>query len=531
MRPRLALLVLPAFSAFVSSQQIWDVWQTTWNKTNLFKGLNPRPPLEFTAPGPIGSANIVVTEKSAYQEIVGFGATLTDSSALLLNNLKTKNSTSYWNLLNYLFSAQEAANAAGFSYLKLPIGATDFSSQAYTLADVPNDTCLKEFDINNTPSYVFSVAQDIISVNSAIKFHVVPWSPPAWMKDSNTINGGTLKPTMTTSYASYILRALQGLKGKGINVYSVAIQNEPRVNNPTYPSSTMDPPTEAKIALVLKGLLKGNGFPNVKILGFENNWNDALAYPVQLMQAGNAHFDGVSFHCYEGSVSQQGEFSSRYPNKEIYMTECSGVRGTDWWNDIKWYTDNIFIGALEHNAKGALMWNLALDGSGNPKYPGTRSCSAPGCRGVVTINNDGTWTVNQEYYMMAQVSKATIPRDIGGPSGKRIKVDVNGNLGWSLRVGAFETGRKNPSDWLRYSLVVLNWNDSVGGWNPTPIRTTILFRGMQVTYTFPVGLTTLWWYAPVINRLEGDEAETLPVFAEHEGAQSAFQFVDQSEAY
>lgn len=59
-------------------------------------------------------------------------------------------------------------------------------------------------------------------------------------------------------------------------------------------------------------------------------------------------------------------------------------------------------------------------------------------------------------YMMAQVSKATIPRDIGGPSGKRIKVDVNGNLGWSLRVGAFETGRKNPSDWLRYSLVVLN---------------------------------------------------------------------------
>lgn len=58
-------------------------WQTTWNKTNLFKGLNPRPPLEFTAPGPIGSANIVVTEKSAYQEIVGFGATLSSFSHVL----------------------------------------------------------------------------------------------------------------------------------------------------------------------------------------------------------------------------------------------------------------------------------------------------------------------------------------------------------------------------------------------------------------------------------------------------------------
>lgn len=79
---------------------------------------------------------------------------------------------------------------------------------------------------------------------------------------------------------------------------------------------------------------------------------------------------------------------------------------------------------------------------------------------------------------------------------------------------------------------------------------SLIYSVKQVTYTFPVGLTTLWWYgeyllplrsysvipiydylAPVINRLEGDEAETLPVFAEHEGAQSAFQFVDQSEAY
>ena len=28
------------------------------------------------------------------------------------------------------------------------------------------------------------------------------------------------------------------------------------------------------------------------------------------------------------------------------------------------------------------------------------------------------------------------------------------------------------------------------------MQTTIEFRGMQATYTFPVGVTTLWWYAP-----------------------------------
>ncbi|PPQ69578.1 hypothetical protein CVT24_001378 [Panaeolus cyanescens] len=514
MRPFHILLVLPALSSLVASQQIWDIWQTTWNGTNLFKALNPRPPLDFVTPGPIGAADIVVSHSTIYQEIVGFGATLTDSSALLLNNLKTKNPANYWSLLSYLFDAKEAANAAGLSYLKLPLGATDFSAEAYTFADVPNDTCLKEFDINNAPSYIFSVARDILSVNSAMKFHVVPWSPPAWMKEGNKLNGGALRTNMTSVYANYILRALQGLKLNGINVYSVAIQNEPEVNNPTYPSSTMSPLTEAKIAMALRPLLKENGFPAVKLIGSESNWSTALDYPVELMQVGCEHFDGVSFHCYQGNVDQQGEFSTRYPSKEIYMTECSGIRGTDWWNDIKWYTDNIFIGALEHNAKGALMWNLALDGSGNPKYPGTRSCASPGCRGVVTINSDGTWTVNQEYYMMAQVSKATIPRDIDGPSGKRIKVDVNGDLGWSLRVGAFMTERKNPTDWLRYSLVVLNCEQT---------------NKLQATYTFPVGLTTLWWYAPTSVSL--DDEPQLPAFSEHEGVQTAFEFMDQSEAY
>ena len=34
-----------------------------------------------------------------------------------------------------------------------------------------------------------------------------------------------------------------------------------------------------------------------------------------------------------------------------------------------------------------------------------------------------------------------------------------------------------------------------GPWDPQPVQTTIEFRGMQATYTFPVGVTTLTWYA------------------------------------
>jgi hypothetical protein len=150
-------------------------------------------------------------------------------------------------------------------------------------------------------------------------------------------------------------------------------------------------------------------------------------------------------------------------------------------------------GTIEHNSHTGMMWNIALDGSGNPKLPGTSSCGGPGCRPIVTVNSDGTWSVNQEctlffsflpissqcacdivtsglmgflvfgffllflsVYSLAQASKAILPRDVGGPWGQRIGVTVGGTLSWALRVSAFVTGRVNPSDWLRYSIVVLN---------------------------------------------------------------------------
>ncbi|KAG5352372.1 hypothetical protein C0989_002636 [Termitomyces sp. Mn162] len=92
---------------------------------------------------------------------------------------------------------------------------------------------------------------------------------------------------------------------------------------------------------------------------------------------------------------------------------------------------------------------------------------------------------------MAQASKAVYPKDAGGPYGKRIAVSVEGNLNWALRVGAFVTGRDDSASTT---------------WNPVPVSATIAFRGMQASYTFPVGVTTLWWFAPATS--------TTPVFTD-----------------
>ncbi|TEB21233.1 glycoside hydrolase [Coprinellus micaceus] len=484
---------------FAASQQIWDLWQTTWDRSKLFTSLKPSSPINFVQPGPAGEADIVVDERSQYQTMLGFGASLTDSSAHVLGNLKTRYPSNYWSVLNTVFNPSPSSDGAGLSYIRIPVGASDFSAGAYSLNDNAGDEFMIRFDMNRVPPYTFAVLRDMMGINSLLKFHLNPWSPPAWMKTNMTMNGGSLQERYIPAYARYLLKAVQGFRTRGVPVYAISttFQNEPQNSNPTYPTCLMSPDLEARIVLNLRDLLDSNGLGNVKIVGYEHNWDHATSYPVNLVDESGGALSGIAFHCYAGSVKNQELFHSTRPNHDIYFTECSGTYGSDWWSDIKWYMDNLWVGSVERFARTGLMWNIALDGSGNPKYPGTDSCGGPGCRPLVTVNNDGSYTFNQEFYAMAQASKAILPQDAGGPFGQRIGTTVKGGKGWALRVSGFVTGRTSQKDWFRYSLVVLNWNDGgSNGWSPSPVKTTINFRGMQATYTFPVGVTTLWWYAP-----------------------------------
>ncbi len=134
-----------------------------------------------------------------------------------------------------LTTATDGANSAGFSYLRIPLGASDFSANGertscawvtdrshrrhavYSFDDVSGDNALSSFNINKAPSYLFSVLNDIRSINSQLRIHILPWSPvcrrcypeaayrmahmcsqPGWMKDSRTMNGGNFLSNYTS---------------------------------------------------------------------------------------------------------------------------------------------------------------------------------------------------------------------------------------------------------------------------------------------------------------------------------------------
>lgn len=98
---------------------------------------------------------------------------------------------------NLRLPATNGANAAGLTYLRVPLGASDFSANGehptsalvfdgsliagrrvvYSFDDVDGDTHLDSFDIGKAPSYLFSTIKDIQGINPYLRVHLLPWSP------------------------------------------------------------------------------------------------------------------------------------------------------------------------------------------------------------------------------------------------------------------------------------------------------------------------------------------------------------------
>jgi O-glycosyl hydrolase len=120
------------------------------------------------------------------------------------------------------------------------MGASDFTATGnYSYDDVPagqTDPNLTNFSIAHDTTYILPLLQQALAVNPAIKVVAVPWSPPAWMKTSATMNGGNMNTAYFPSLAQYFVKFVQGYQQQGVPVYAVLPQNEPLNSNTGYPT-------------------------------------------------------------------------------------------------------------------------------------------------------------------------------------------------------------------------------------------------------------------------------------------------------
>lgn len=446
-----------------------QVVETTGDRAML---LFPQPNATFGSGSSTGPV-ITVNEATKYQQMDGFGASLTDSAAWVVSHkLNSSQQSSLW---QSLFSP---ANGIGISFLRQPMGATDFSASGnYSYDDMPagqTDLNLTNFSIAHDTAYITPLLAQALTVNPAMKVVAVPWSPPAWMKVSGTMNGGNMNTAYFPALAQYFVKFLQGYQQQGIPIYAVMAQNEPLNSNNNYPTEYLAATDEATfIGANLGPALNTAGLGDVKILGYDHNW-DNPSYPETLLanSAAAGYLAGTAFHCYAGDVNAQSAVRNAYPNKDIWFTECSGTVGSSFAGDLAWNVENLMIGAPRNWARSVSLWNLALDQNSGPQNGGCTNC-----RGVVTVDDSTsppTITNNVEYYALGHVAKFVAPG--------AYRIDSNSPGPGSIQDVAFQNADGS------IVLLVLN-----SGSNST---FTVSWNGQNFSYSLPAGAVATFKWKP-----------------------------------
>lgn len=341
---------------------------------------------------------ITVDTAKTFQPIDGFGYALTGGSAYLINQKLSAEQRK--DLLEELFTDK----GIRINYLRVSVGGSDLDAKAFTYNDLPKgktDKELKGFSLAEDQKNVIPVLKEILKLNPDIKIMGSPWSAPAWMKDNNSLKGGSLKPEYYQAFADYFVKYIKGYEAEGIKIDAITLQNEPE-NPKNNPSMVMT--AEHQAAFVKNNL--GPAFEKAgiktKIIVFDHNC-DHPEYPITVLNDADAkkYIDGSAFHLYLGEITALSKVHDAHPDKNLYFTEQWTSPQGSFDGDLNWHVKNLIIGSTRNWSRTVLEWNLAADAEFNP-HTDDGGCTM--CLGALTIDST-TVTRNVSYYIVGHASK------------------------------------------------------------------------------------------------------------------------------
>ena len=353
--------------------------------------------------------------------------------------------------------------------------ASDFALDDYSYDDLPagqTDPDLKKFSIAHDEAYIIPVLREALAVNPHLRIVASPWSAPGWMKTSDSLIGGHLLPAAYPPLAKYFVKFVQSYEAAGIPIYAVTMQNEPLYIPSDYPGMGM---SSAEQTAFLRDHL-GPAFHaaelKAKILIFDHNWN-LIDFPITLMSDSKAaaFTAGIATHCYGGTPSAQEELHNRFPDKGIWLTECSGG---DWQTGrILEEQARLIIASTRHWAKSVVLWNLALDQDHGPYKGGCKTC-----RALVTVTDTASpsaTAMTVDYVALGHASKFVVPG--------AYRIDSNTFEHGSLEDVAF----RNPDGSI--VLLVLNGNNQ-------PVPFNVEWKGKYFSSTLQGGAVATFRWSP-----------------------------------
>lgn len=439
-------------------------------------GPKPLPDLHFTAAPaspPDGVAQLLVDDSRRLQPIWGVGATVTNSSAFLVEHALSAPARA--GLLAALF----APGAAHLGWVGTTIGGSDFNAGGarYSEDDRPagqSDPGLRHFSLGRDQDTI-ALLRSALAINPAIRVFARPWTAPAWMKANHSLTNlhyaGVLEPRWYATYARYLVAYVRGFARAGIPIFAITVENEPKDVPAGYEGMNLSALAEARLIhqYVIPALRRA-GFAT-RVLALDESWDEAAYARTAAPSA-----QGIAWHCYAGDPDA---VMPQFAGLSQVVTECAS-------NLIHARPAALLADVFGDGASAAALWNLALDPAGGPVVVPNTACG--GCRGLVAVD-PGTHAValSNDYAMLAQYGRYLTP------GATRIAAT---RFGFFLPVtgtdratrGLHDVAFRNPDGSL---VLVLYDNDGQAA------GLTVRWRGLAAPVTVPGRATvTLRWAGP-----------------------------------
>lgn len=462
------------------------VYQTT---PDLLEALSQRESLYFDKAAFPGVPMVTVDDSQRFQEIDGFGASLTDAAAWLFARKLTPVEIDA--AFKMLFARK---SGIALNLLRQPVGSSDLAATFYSFDDLCAQTSkacttpagladanLDHFSLAHDQEYILPLLKQALAINPGIHVMLTPWSPPGWMKTSGSMLGSnaetrqasSLRPEFYMAFANYLVKTIQGYQAAGVPVWALSVQNEPLYAPPTYSGMKMEAAEQAHFLGEALGPALAAAHLTPKVMVYDHNW-DRPDYPETVLKdpRAGALAAGTAWHHYAGTPDVMTKNHEEFPQKDQWVTESSGGA---------WQKGNVLaeeagelIAVTRNWSRSYVLWALATDQSHGPFVGGCDTC-----RGLVTVDltDAGRPRVKPEldYYVLGHASKFLLPG--------AVRIASDEPTGTSIKDVAF----RNPNGGV--VLYLLN----AGAASQT---LGLVFRKKAVATTIPAGSVATFVWKP-----------------------------------
>lgn len=344
-------------------------------RTTKTKYWDEMPEFEFSDKFLMSDTSFVINTKNTYQTITGFGGAVTESAVTTILEAPKE-------LQNEMLKSYYTAEGLNYNLGRVHIASSDFSLGNYEYLKTPD---LESFDMSHEDEYLIPMLHKIDKLHGKkINYLASPWSPPAFMKSNKERNyGGILLKKYYPLYSEYLVKYLEEMEKRDINITSLSIQNEPAATQ-TWDSCLYSAEDERDFVKNNLGPLLEKKNNKIKVLVWDHNMGDILvkrAHTVFSDIEASKYIYGVAFHWYGNEdFDSLDRYKKLYPDKGLMFTEgCVEYsvygKDNDWSKGGEHYARHIINDFNNYN-ECFIDWNIVLNEKGGPNHVGNY-CESP----------------------------------------------------------------------------------------------------------------------------------------------------------